>query len=152
MIEVVYATQEHIDALKGRLRPADEAECMSLGYTGSQALQESFDASTICVVGMHRKVPVYAGGVSPLGSLLGNDGVAWCLTTPEVFNLARSFMRTTRAVIHKMFLPRYKNLYNVVDARYNAALKWLCWLGFTIEAAQPLGVGGEMFHPISLRS
>jgi hypothetical protein len=40
----------------------------------------------------------------------------------------------------------YPQLENHVDARNRRALRWLGWLGFTIEAPAPWGVEGRPFH------
>lgn len=47
----------------------------------------------------------------------------------------------------KEWLDRYdKPMMNVVDARNLRAKRWLIWLGFEIEPAEPMGVNGELFH------
>ena len=146
------ATQEHIDAMKGRLRFGDAEECRALGYDPDDALQESFTESCYNVTVLKEDVPIAMAGVRPHPSLLSNEGLPWCLTTEEVLEVPKTFMRLSKSVVHDLFARKYNYLFNVVDARYNQAVRWLKWLGYTIDDAQPLGVNGEMFHLFWMRS
>jgi hypothetical protein len=70
------------------------------------------------------------GGVSPL-SLVGSTGVPWLLGSDLVTAHRRTFMVESRRLVAR-WLTLFDALRNVVDARYDAAIRWLRWLGFEI--------------------
>ena len=151
-IRLVPASQGLIDVLGRRLREADELECQALGLSGAQALQESYQNSTVATVVLKDGEPIAAGGVAPAGSVLSSTGVPWCLTGSGLQSAGKSFLRASRKMVHEYMMSNYKFLYNLVDVRYEAAIRWLKWLGFTFENAVPAGVNGEMFYPFWMRS
>ena len=77
-------------------------------------------------------------------------GVPWMVTTDHIASDPRHFLRASRAVLGDM-LRRHHTLLNYVDARNAAAIRWLSWLGFTIDEPVPYGVQGlpfRQFHMI----
>jgi hypothetical protein len=45
----------------------------------------------------------------------------------------------------------FPEMRNYVDARHARSIRWLKWLGFTIEEARPMGFAGLPFHPFGMR-
>lgn len=67
------------------------------------------------------------------------------VTTEHIGADVRGFLRGSKAVLLEM-LQRHQVLVNYVDARNVSAIRWLAWLGFTIDSAVPYGVQGLPFH------
>lgn len=72
-------------------------------------------------------------------------GVPWMITTDHIVSDRRGFLRASRAVMVEMF-QRHIQLINYVDARNVDAIRWLSWLGATIEEPAPYGVHGLPFR------
>lgn len=76
-------------------------------------------------------------------------GVPWMVTTDHIGTDPRGFLRASKAVLVEMF-QRHHQLINYVDARNVAAIRWLAWLGFTIDEAVPYGVKGLPFRRFTM--
>src|SRR5690606_24772524 len=128
--------------------------CLALGSTPLEALHESVRASdfakTIFVDG---EVLAIYGVVSQGATLLTarDHACVWMLSGTAVEKHKKLFLRASRAVVQTL-LRDYRSLSNVVDARYEKAIRWAKWLGFEVGDPTPLGPQGEMFRPIEIRS
>lgn len=134
------ATEADARELVPLLRAPDRAEVLALGVdpvegllTSLRSSQEAYtaraaDGRIICMA-----------GVSP-ATLTGPTGVPWLLGSDLVPVYRRPFMVETRAMIAR-WLTIFPVLRNVVDARYEAAVRWLAWLGFAIGEPFPLARG-----------
>lgn len=73
-----------------------------------------------------------------------HDGYAvpWAVVTTAAEKHPIPFLRMSRAFIRSLTMP----LVNMVDARNTQVIRWLEWLGFTIEEPVPYGKNGELFH------
>lgn len=76
-------------------------------------------------------------------------GAPWMVTTTHVEKNAIGFLKASKAVLADM-LTRHATLSNMVDQRNVAAIRWLSWLGFTIDPAVPAGAEGLPFHKFTL--
>lgn len=139
MITMLPATEDDARELAPLLRVEDRAEVLALGIdpvpallngvvTAREAWTYRDDGRIICMA-----------GISPL-SLIGHTGVPWLLGSPLVLEHRRAFMVETRRMVAR-WLTLFPLLRNVVDARYEAAIRWLRWLGFSIGAPFPLANG-----------
>lgn len=147
---VSIATQEHIGFLKPRLRESDIRECeASLGISGSEGLQRSFNTSAFCWTGFYGKEPVLIFGVGAL-NLLSDYGAPWMLASDEIRKVSVALLRESRDYVQKM-LDLYPVLMNYIDARQDTSIRWLRWCGFTVEPAHPWGILGLPFHPFWMR-
>ena len=88
--------------------------------------------------------PVAAWGVVA-DSLMGAVGRPWLLTTVEVERHRRLFLVETRRGWQAM-RPMFRRWENCVDDRYGRAMRWLAWLGFTLDAPEPIGAGGLLYR------
>jgi hypothetical protein len=134
MIEIVPATMDHAARLV--LRAGDAAEVAALGVTQEQALHASLAravwAETYLVDG---EVAAMVGlGVS---SLVGGHGVPWLLTAPACERHKKRFLIESHRQVRRM-LGQVSPLINYVHADYARAVRWLGWLGFTLEAPRPI--------------
>lgn len=136
------ATVADCTSLAPRLRQADKDEVVAAcGLPSTMALPLSLRPSTFvaCVDG----TPEMIFGVSP--SRDEGVGHPWMLASPVPFTPQWRivFLRHGRAHVEE-WQRRYRLLHNFIDARNEAHLKWLRWLGFKIIARHdrhgPLGL------------
>lgn len=146
-------TADHVEELAPKVRAADAAEVLaSGGYSPREALEESVAASD------HAFALVVAGEVLAIWGVVGwghpgappAGGIVWAITGAAVEQHRRIFWRQSRVAV-SVLLRHYPMLFNYVDARYTAALRWVRRLGFEVQEARPFGVSGLPFHPIVLR-
>lgn len=130
---VIAGRQEHADAVAGRLRYADQQEIYAAtGKNPDVMLYQSWITSP------HRWSIVRNGeiiglfGLTP-AVLMGDVGVPWLLGTDEMEKIRFTFAK--QSIEHvKHMLHLYPTLANYVDVRNVLAIKWLKWLGFTLDA------------------
>ncbi len=140
------ATAKDVDCLGPRLRTADVEEIRAAsGLLPAVALRRSYDFSThVWAVRELDGRPIALWGVGPL-SLVEGRGCPWLLAADAFESLGRDIARLSRPLLADM-RDHYPRLENQVDARRTQAVRWLSWLGFTIDPAAPRGVDGRMFH------
>jgi hypothetical protein len=141
--------ESDIAQLKGSLREADAKEIIAAGYQSTEAaLRSSFSRSIMCssvevegsVVGMWGVVP---------DSLLGNSANVWLLGSPEMGKIKKTFVKMSRRVI-ATYLERFPILWNYVDVRYMATIRWLKSCGAQFSG-EPIALGGTQFLGFVLR-
>lgn len=146
--EVVPATAAHASELARRMRCADRVEVWaSHRTTPRQAVAQSMRMSRDTYAGLADGRVVCLFGVAR-ATALSNDGMPWMLATPLLRKHAFAFLRRNRQVVNK-WRAEYATLANYVDARNTLTLRWLAWLGFTIEPAAPYGAEQLPFHRFS---
>lgn len=64
---------------------------------------------------------------------------------------ARHFLRACAPVVREMGTD-YLTLRNHVDIRNHLAIRWLQWLGFTLDDPIPFGPFGFKFHPFNMQT
>jgi len=151
-----YPTREDVLCLAATMRDEDQAEVLAAsGHTPLQAVEESLAVSTRAVaIHLGGKVACLAG-VAPRevgNTLLTSEtvGVVWLLTSAVVDKRPRAFFALSRQFLAS-FQHDFSLLVQFVDARYLKALRYLNALGFEIHPAQPYGVEGLPFHPVTKR-
>lgn len=128
------------------MREADRAEVWATGHRAPiQALERAAKMSSRVWVGTADGLPGAAWGVAP-ANLLGDTGVPWLLGTGLIERHAVAFLRGCDDALREM-QQGFTVLRNLVDARNYASIRWLRWLGFTIEAPIPHGPDRLPFHP-----
>lgn len=139
MITMLRATEEDARELAPLLRVEDRQEVQALGVAPLEGLLQSLagalEAWTYRVDGQI----VCMAGITPR-SLIGRTGVPWLLGSELVGQHRRIFMAETRRMVDH-WLTLFDVLSNVVDVRYEGAIRWLRWLGFDIGAPFPLAHG-----------
>ena len=140
MIEIVPTRPEHAHRLV--LRAGDAAEVAAFGLTKERAIADSLArslwAETYLIEG---DVAAIAG--LGLSCLLGGHGVPWLLTGPACERHKRYFLLESRRQVARM-LAEASPLINYVHADYARAVRWLEWLGFTLDA--PATIKGAPFR------
>jgi hypothetical protein len=78
-------------------------------------------------------IPVAVWGVQRIqGPSVGGPlrvGCAWMVGTPEIYRDVREFLYLSR-LYHTVMEAGFDVLYQMVDATYTEALRWLKWLGY----------------------
>lgn len=146
--EIVPACIGHVYHLAANLRAADAAEIAGVGVTPKKALYRAFRNSVNCktafVGGEIAAMWGVCVGMRPGVSLLSDLGVPWLHTSPAVERIPVSFVKVAKAELALMCASR-RRLESFVAADYHQAVKFLRLLGFTVEPAAPIGVGGAPF-------
>ena len=134
MLTVRAATSEDAHYVGTRLRAEDAAEVLLFGLDGESAIAFSLDRSIVSECLLVDGEPAAVFGIA-IDDMIGGTGCPWMLTTPAVERCQLAFARATRRLCARCFemVPRLENL---IDARYTRAIKWLQWLGFTVEPEQ----------------
>jgi len=139
VITMVSATEEDVRELAPLLRVEDRLEVLALGLNPIEGLLQSLAGAQEAWTYRAQGQIVCMAGIAPR-SLIGRTGVPWLLGTELVVRHRRSFMVETRRVVAR-WLTHFDALTNIVDARYEAAIRWLDWLGFEIGEPFPLANG-----------
>ena len=113
------------------LRLADKEELRAGGTDDYVAcLSESFAASTVCRVALVDDVPVAVFGVCD--SKLDGVGIIWMLGTDGIYKISRKFLKGSAHEV-RLLSGGYRTLFNYVYSENRLSIKWLEWLGFTID-------------------
>jgi hypothetical protein len=148
MIEVVPATVEHARAMAPNLRAADLAEVVALtNMPVAEVLIESVAMSNHAFTVLEDGEPIAMAGVGPWESVLSGIGHAWMLGTDGVTRNKKRLLRESRARMPEL-MEGYGSIRNVVDGRYEASLRWLRWLGFSVSEEKHHN--GTPYHVVEL--
>lgn len=146
---IVPAEAWHAELIAQDPRPADVAELWSAGrHTPLEALLVGLRASAEPMTGMWGDEPVCMFGASPF-SIMGGMGTAWMIGSRALdrYSVQRSLLLLSVPAVEYMQAQFPRLLYNFVDARNLAAIRWLRWLGFQFGDPIPYGVDGLPFLP-----
>lgn len=127
-----------------RMRRLDRQELQATHGQADAPLLECFAHSgaasvTVCARGK----AVAAAGITPDG-LLGFSACVWLVTAEGVEKYPVGFFKAARAAL-KYFLSLYPVLYNYIDLRYPAAVRFAQALGGH-SAGPAVNVRGESFQ------
>lgn len=150
-IEVEPAGLEHIAPVAERMRQADQDEVMAAsGQSPREALEQSVTLSYRAWVASVDGDPLALLGMASR-SLVSGTGIPWLLGTDAVESNPMAFLRASRRVMPAL-IEGVRYMENRVDARNELSVRWLRWLGFTLEPAEPWGVAGLPFHRFWMRN
>ena len=76
-----------------------------------------------------------------------SNGLIWLVGTDAITKHPITFFRTSKQIFHEL-TKGHNYLHNYVDARNKLHLRWLKWIGFSIEKAVNLGAEGRPFHHV----
>ncbi len=138
-------TEDDLKWLAKHMRQADIDEVWAAGRVRPrEAIDRSMDTEGTCGVGYVDGTPVCAFGIGRL-SILNLMGIPWLLGTNDLIVAAPHFLRRSRDYILAA-QDEFRLLENHVDARNTETLKWLNWLDFTVDPAEPFGPDRLPFH------
>lgn len=139
-------TPETIQFIADNMRDEDAAEVMAVGnMTPWQAIDISIKTSHFSTVGTVDGTPVAIFGLS-VHNIVTGEGSPWMLCSRQALDHKRGFFTDTPQAVEAM-LNICPKLSNYVHVNNKLSIRWLKWLGFTIEEPIPYGVNGELFHP-----
>ena len=144
MIEVRRCRGKDIKAMRGKLRYEDFLELKRRsGDDPYKVLVHSYRSSEVAYTGLVDGEIACVFGVAQ-SSLIGSQAQIWLLSTEVMMKAPVAVARKTRNELTRLLVV-YDYLDNYVDASYARCIRWLKWLGFTVEAPQRLGVNGAEF-------
>ncbi len=145
VIKFKQCTQCAIEYVADNMRTADVVEITAASGTPPLlTLNNGVDASMLSAVAYANDEPIAVLGLVSRG-LLSDTGVPWLLGTHSAMKHKRAFLQESPPVIAEM-LRHTSKLENWVHAKNKTSIRWLKWLGFTIDEPVPFGVSGELFH------
>jgi hypothetical protein len=148
-IEIRDVEEDDIEVLVRNMREHDKQEVNAATKMGLRAAVEtSVTMSTYAKTGLVNDELVCMWGVCPI-SLISSSGSPWMLGTDLIEKRQRIFLRRSKPWLEDI-KKDYKHLENHVDERNILSVKWLKWLGFEMNEAQPYGVHGELFHKFTM--
>jgi hypothetical protein len=142
------ALTEDASAIAPHLRDADKNEITaSSGPNHTTAILYSILSSNAWTVCLPDGTPICIYGV-------GDDtrqgmGIPWMIGTNEMVKHRKALIRDARNWIRRQFeFHKYAILYNYVDGRNTAHIKWLHHMGFTVsDIPEYIGADPEVpFH------
>ena len=143
------ATPEDAEFIAAHARQSDIDELLAVAnVTPLECLLNGIKMSPQAYTGWIDGERVCMFGVSAISVLTG-FGVPWMVGTDAIDRHAIAFIKGSRSAIRTLF-AQWGRLYNLVDARNTRAVRWLRFLGFTIEKPIPYGVEKLPFHPFHL--
>jgi len=133
-----------VETLAATIRATDRRELQATsGSTPLDAITRCVEASDHVWAGEIGGQVAFIGGVSPAN--LGGKRAPWLIGS-HVLDLNPAVF--IRYCVEKMPEVRaaYPWLENYVDARADHTIRWLKWLGFTVEDPVPYGILRRPFH------
>lgn len=132
MEEWLVPSEQHIADLAARMRSGDVQEVLAFsGMDPRDAIEESIKYSVECGAWViDGQVACMAGVSRPAG--LSKFVMPWLLSSDLVPGHKKRFLIGTKAFVED-WRTRYPYMMNFVDSRYDAAVRWVRWLGFTVH-------------------
>lgn len=139
------AKVEDIAIIAENMRQADKDEVWaSDNLTPQEALQRSFDNSTLCYTVEVEGKPEGMFGAVPT-SIINKEACVWLLVSEDFCMIRHKFLRYSKKFIQVM-LDHYSKLYNYVSVKNTFSIKWLKFCGAIFEEAKPYGKEGQDFQ------
>ena len=138
---------EDASAIAPHLRDADKNEITaSSGPNHTQAILYSILSSEAWTVCLPDGTPICIYGVGD--DARDHMGIPWMIGTDEMVKYRKALIRNARAWIDAKLHSEYVILYNYVDGRNAAHIKWLHHMGFTVsDVPEYIGADPEVpFH------
>ena len=150
-IEIREVEDGDIAVLVRNMRKHDVQEVNAATRMGVRnAVETSVNLSTYAKTGLVNDELVCMWGVCPI-SLISSSGSPWMLGTDLIEKKQRIFLRRSKPWLEDI-KKGYKTLENYVDERNTLSVRWLKWLGFEMNKAEPYGVNGELFHKFTMET
>lgn len=151
------------DPIVGRIRSSIKEDCFEIArnmraidiqeawsamrLSPIEVAEYSFDRSIISMTILHNEMPIVMFGIIPDNM---SSGVLWMLTTNELNNIGRPFVRNCKAWFRDM-LEIYPELWGTVDLRNKASIRWLDYLGCEWGKTMPFGIDKMPFIKFSFK-
>ena len=145
--EIVPVIPGHVRFVGQRLRRSDIDEIWSsVGTDPLTALEDSVAASSVRYTIILGGAPAAIFGAAPAPS---GQGIAWLLGTEQITRNPRAFWLASKEGLGLLF-TWFSQLFNYVDQRNVASLRWLKKLGAQVAPPVPFGIEARPFHYFEL--
>lgn len=141
-------SEELIVDLAENMREKDREEIFAFtGYDPYTALKTSHKYSVESGAWVvDGRVACMAGVARP--TVLSDINMPWLLSSDVVPVHSRRFLRGTKVFVDN-WKSKYKYMMNFVDSRYDEAIRWVEWLGFTVHPKE-YDVNGVIFYKFDM--
>ena len=127
--QVVPATREHVDQMKGRFRLSDEREARAIGEANAYSCAVTvFHLSSKAWTGLLYGKPIVMFGASDPDFITGTSR-PWMFGTEDMHKAGLSVLRRTKKYM-KEIREGTDRLEASVHKHNIISLKWLKWIGF----------------------
>ena len=135
--------ESHIGPVLAGFREADRAEVWASGQQlPEEALRGSIsDSRYFLETLLWHGEPVAIFGVGHHDRF----GVPWMLSTESITEWGKPFIKLGKEAVLDMS-DMYSHLVNFIDSRNEVSIKWLRFVGFTIEFDSPIEIRGVEFY------
>jgi|SRR5665213_434511 len=148
-VKIRSSVERDVEDLRDCLREVDRAELQAFnGQTPYQALSYGRRHSTFCATVLFKDKPVAMFGVVP-DSKVKTAAAVWLLASDGIYLMRYSFLRLSRRYV-KLMQARYPLLWNFIDPKNTATIRWLLWCGASLDDPKPVGKDGAMFQYFTL--
>lgn len=149
MIKFVKPTGKLVEQIALTMRKEDALEVyLSHGKNPFDSLMDSWRISDYSVIITDDDTPLCMYGLVKTTIMTG-AGVPWMLSSTEVLKHVKTLLPKSKDVVAEM-LTVCTRLSNHVHCDNKMSIRWLKWLGFTMEEPQFYGVHNELFHRFNL--
>jgi hypothetical protein len=149
-VEFLRPTKEDLCVIADNMREADRNEIWASHRSlPLAAITRGSKNSELCAVARIEGVPCAIVGMVSSDILTG-AGVPWMLGTDHLMKHQSALLRESPAIINDM-LSVCERLYNYVHIGNKASIRWLKWLGFEMQPAEPYGISGDLFYKFEMR-
>ena len=150
MVQVIEAKEAHCEALASRMRVIDRRELLATcpNHTPQEVLLKSLELSMKAFSVEEDSKIIAMFGVTKSSPKIG---IPWLLASDEFFeNHSWKFMRQCKEYF-EVLIGSFDYLFNFVAVENTKAIRWLEWLGFTIERATLVHLNGLDFYKFYYR-
>lgn len=131
--ELVPVRPEHVDAILASMREQEASAIDALGRDPRTMLEYELRSSYFTYSWVVGDETVVVGGLKQ-ANIFVDDVYAWIICSEAVNRFPTTFARYAR----KMFvasMKRFPNVYGYVVTDFERSVRWVTWLGFTVEPA-----------------
>lgn len=149
MIEIVPLTEDHCARMAREMRAPDRAEMSAM--TGEPDTFEARRAGLVALMGRSQgraRAGLYGGDLVNIWGVtartaLSTVGHPWMVTTDlaDLRAVRRAMAHRCREAFLDSIPPHISGMWNLVDMRNDAAIRWLRWLNFQFDET-PIEHGG----------
>lgn len=112
--------------------------------TPYEALIDGWNQSMLSVIVTINNEPCVMIGLV-IRDILSGIGTPWLLGTEGALKYKSQFLKLSPDIVNEM-LELCPLLINYVHTENKHSIKWLKWIGFTIDEAEPYGLNKKLFH------
>lgn len=156
-VEIVEANELHAKDLAPRLRECDKEEIWAHAHMRPEGAlwwavnSTHFDETRRTFACLLDDEVVAIFGVADVPGAPIKTTMLWMLGSDDIYDHADLFHKHTAEWLER-FREEYDLIFNYVDARNEAAIRWIEKVGFTLFPPAPYGVEEKMFHYFEWRA